>query len=261
MSRIKYPLLTAIAMSVILCVSPIQLRAAEATDLEVDKRKDDPYERLNRSFFSFNDGFDNYLMKPVAKGYDAIMPDPFSRGVTNFFNNLAEPQNVMNAALQGKLGQAGKSTLRFLINTTLGIGGLFEVAKHGGLKQHREDFGQTLAVWGVEESSYFVIPILGPSSTRDTVGIVVDFFTYPLLYMDNRQLRNWLYVLFLVDRRANLLVASDVLDEAAGEYRYEFIREAYWQNRKNDIYDGDPPLELPYMIDEPPADNQSEPRP
>lgn len=268
MPRITCLLLTVITMSLVLCAIPVQLWAAEAqvaaTDTQAvaaDNSKDDPYERLNRSFFSFNDGFDKYLMKPVGKGYNAIMPQPLSRGVTNFFNNLAEPQNILNAALQGKFRQAGKSTFRFFINTVFGIGGLFEVAKHSGLKRHREDFGQTLAVWGVKESSYFVIPILGPSSTRDTVGVVVDFFTYPLLYMDNRQLRNWLYVLFLADRRANLLVATDVLDEAAGEYRYEFIREAYRQNRENAIYNGNPPLELPYLLEDDPSGDQTEVRP
>lgn len=168
---------------------------------------------------------------------------------------------MFNATLQGKLSQAASSTVRFVINTTLGIGGLFDVARHGGMKPHKEDFGQTLAVWGMKGSSYFVIPILGPSSVRDTVGEVVDFFTYPLLYMDNRQLRNWLYVLYLTDRRANLLVATDVLDEAAGEYRYEFVREAYWQNRKNVIYDGNPPLDLPYLIEDDAANDQSEVRP
>jgi phospholipid-binding lipoprotein MlaA len=259
MSRIKYFLPAVIAICVLAGTGSTQIIAAEpavATELNSD-----PYERLNRNLFAFNDGLDRYLMKPVSKGYDTIMPVPLSRGITNFFNNLGEPRTVFNAALQGKLVQAASSTVRFVINTTLGVGGLFDVARHGGMKPHKEDFGQTLAVWGVKGSSYFVIPILGPSSVRDTTGEIVDFFTYPLLYMDNRQLRNWLYVLFLVDRRANLLIATDVLDEAAGDYRYEFVREAYWQNRKNVIYDGNPPLGLPYLLEDDAASDQLEVRP
>ncbi|MFV1998205.1 MAG: VacJ family lipoprotein, partial [Acidiferrobacterales bacterium] len=221
----------------------------------------DPYERLNRNLFTFNDGLDRYLMKPLSKGYDTITPGPVSRGITNFFNNLGEPRNVLNAALQGKLTQTASSTVRFLINTTLGIGGFFDVARYGGMKPHKEDFGQTLATWGMEGSSYVIIPVLGPSSVRDVIGELVDFFTYPLLYYNDRGVRNALYVLYLTDRRANLLIATEVLEEAAGEYRYEFVREAYWQNRKNVIYDGNPPLDLPYLLEDEPAGDESEVRP
>lgn len=258
MTRFKYFLLAAIAISVLAVGGPTQLYAAEPT---VAKLNDDPYERLNKKLFSFNDGLDRYLMAPAARGYDAITPGPIGRGVTNFFNNLGEPQVVFNDVLQGKMGQAASDTSRFLVNTTLGIGGLFDVAKYFGIKRHKEDFGQTLAVWGVKRSSYFVIPILGPSSVRDGVGELVDFFTYPLLYYQDAGVRNGLYVLFLVNRRANLLSATDVLSEAAGDDRYEFVREAYWQNRKNEIYDGDPPMELPYMIEDDPAASEAGDRP
>jgi phospholipid-binding lipoprotein MlaA len=211
----------------------------------------DPYIRLNKKVFSFNDNLDRYFFEPVARGYDFVMPNVAIRGVTNFFNNLEEPRIVMNGLLQGKFGQAVGDTFRFLINTTVGIGGLFDVAKHAGLPRHEEDFGQTLAVWGAKESKYFVIPLLGPSSLRDTTGQVVDFFTYPLLYYHDATVKWAMYGLLLINRRANLLTATDVLSEAAGEDRYEFMRESYFQNRKNQIYDGNPPLDLPYMIDEP----------
>ena len=258
MTRFKYFLLAAVAISALAASGPTPLYAAGPT---AAKLNDDPYERLNKKLFSFNDGLDRYLMAPAARGYDAVTPGPIGRGVTNFFNNLGEPRVVFNDALQGKLGQAVSDTVRFVVNTTLGIGGLFDVANYFGIKRHQEDFGQTLAVWGVKRSSYFVIPVLGPSSVRDGVGELVDFFTYPLLYYPDAGVRNGLYVLFLVNRRANLLGATDVLGEAAGDYRYEFMREAYWQNRKHEIYDGDPPLELPYMIEDDPAAVDAEDRP
>jgi phospholipid-binding lipoprotein MlaA len=213
----------------------------------------DPYESMNRSTQHFNEELDRKIFEPLARGYNKIMPAPVSRSVTNFFNNLEEPRIVLNGLLQGKFHQAASDTIRFFINTTVGIGGLFDVAKHGNLPRHEEDFGQTLAVWGMKESSYFVIPLLGPSSFRDATGQVVDFFTYPLLYYHDEVVKWSLYGLLLVDRRANLLTATDVLYEAAGEDRYEFMREFYFQIRKNQIYDGNPPLDLPYMIDEDPA--------
>ncbi len=213
----------------------------------------DPYQRLNKKVFRFNDGLDRYLFEPVARGYDFIMPSPLMRGVTNFFNNIEEPRIILNGLLQGKAKQAVRDTVRFAFNTTLGIGGLFDVAKHLGLERHDEDFGQTLAVWGAKESSYFVIPVLGPSSIRDTTGEIVDLFTYPLLYYHDAPVRWTLYGLMLVNRRANLLSATDVLSEAAGEDRYEFVRESYYQSRKNQIYDGNPPLDLPYMMEEEPG--------
>lgn len=258
MPRFKYLLLAAIAINVIVDAGSTRLLAAEPTDSATTRLNDDPYERLNKKLFSFNDSLDRYLMKPVAKGYDVVTPGPVGRGITNFFNNLGEPRVVLNDVLQGKPGQAVSDSVRFLLNSTLGIGGLFDVAKHFGLKRHNEDFGQTLAVWGVKRSSYFVIPVLGPSSVRDSIGELVDFFTYPLIYYHDTGVSSGLYVLRLVNRRANLLNASDILDEAAGDYRYEFVREAYWQNRKNEIYDGNPPLELPYMIEDEPVDGQPE---
>jgi len=211
----------------------------------------DPYIRLNKKVFSFNDGLDRYFFEPVARGYAFVLPNVAVRGVTNFFNNLEEPRIVMNGILQGKITQAVGDTLRFLINTTVGIGGLFDVARHAGLQRHDEDFGQTLAAWGAKESNYFVIPLLGPSTLRDATGQVVDFFTYPLTYYKDATVRWVMYGWLLVNERANLLIATDVLTEAAGDDRYEFLRESYLQNRKNQIYDGNPPLDLPYMIDEP----------
>ena len=220
---------------------------------KTDIANEDPYERLNKKVFSFNDGLDRYFFEPVARGYDFVMPNFAIRGVTNFFNNLEEPRIVMNGLLQGKFKQAASDTFRFLINTTVGIGGLFDVAKHTGMPRPEDDFGQTLAVWGAKKSSYFVIPLLGPSSLRDATGQVVDFFTYPLTYYPDATVKWAMYGLLLINRRANLLTATDVLSEAAGEDRYEFMRESYFQNRENQIYDGNPPLDLPYMIDNPPA--------
>lgn len=257
MSRFKYLLLTVIATGVLAGAGATRLYAAEPI---TTKSNGDPYERLNKKLFSFNDDLDRYLMKPVSKGYDAITPGPIGRGVTNFFNNLGEPRVVINGILQGKLGQAVSDSVRFLVNTTIGLGGLFDVAKYFKIKRHDEDFGQTLAVWGLKRSSYFVIPVLGPSSVRDSIGELVDFFTYPLFYYQDAGVRSGFYILQLVNRRANLLIATDILDEAAGGYRYEFVREAYWQNRKNEIYDGNPPIELPYLLEDDPVSGSSEDR-
>lgn len=254
----KYILLATITACVVIDGSFTPLLAAEQPSAVTPDLSNDPYERLNKKVFSFNDGLDKHLLKPVAKGYNTVTPSPVGRGVTNFFNNLGEPRVIINDVLQGKIGQAASDTLRFAINTTVGIGGIFDVAKHAKLKRHKEDFGQTLAKWGVKRSSYFVIPLLGPSSVRDTFGELVDFFTYPLVYFPDTRVSSGLYVLQLVNRRANLLNASDILDQAAGEYRYEFVREAYRQQRNNEIYDGEPPLDLPYMLDDEEPDLNSE---
>jgi phospholipid-binding lipoprotein MlaA len=223
------------------------------------KGNSDPYETANKVVFKFNEGLDQDFLKPFAEGYVRVTPTPFRRGVTNFFNNIEEPRIIMNDLLQGKVGHALGDTFRFAINTTIGIGGLFDIAKHAGLKRHEEDFGQTLAVWGVKESSYVMLPVLGPSTTRDTVGQIVDFFTYPLFYYHDAAVQWGLYGLLLINKRANLLTATDVLSEAAGEDRYEFIRESYFQSRKNQIYDGNPPLDLPYLIEEEPGGSSGAP--
>lgn len=208
----------------------------------------DPLERFNRAMFTFNEHFDRYLMKPVAKGYRAVVPSVVRRGVANFFGNLGEPITAVNNLLQGKPQQAGADTARFLINSTLGVFGFVDVATHLGLQKNDEDFGQTLAVWGVSDGPYLVLPILGPSSFRDAFGMAVDYYyLYPPAYAGSST-RSKLVVGSTVSTREQLLDASDILEQAAGEDPYVFLREFYRQRRRHLIYDGGPPLEVPEFL-------------
>lgn len=227
----------------LVCSSNILAADAPKKSALADDATHDPLIKVNKGVYSFNSGIDNGLLKPVARGYEAVMPGPVSHGVTNFFQNLSEPRVMLNSLLQGKLDRAGISLARFVINTTVGVGGLMDLAKGSGAPYQDEDFGQTLGVWGWEDGSYIMLPLLGPSNVRDTVGQVVDFFTYPLLYYPDAPLRNGLFVLRFIDQRANLLNATDIVDEAAAGQDYEFVREAYEQRRKSQIHDGAPPLE------------------
>jgi phospholipid-binding lipoprotein MlaA len=208
----------------------------------------DPLERFNRAMFTFNEHFDRYLMKPVAKGYRAVVPRVVRRGVANFFSNLGEPITIVNDLLQGKPRQAGSDSARFLINSTLGVFGLIDVATHMGLQKNDEDFGQTLAVWGVGDGPYLVLPILGPSNFRDGFGRAVDYYYfYPPAYGDSGT-RSKLAVMGAVSTRAQLLDATDILEQAAGEDPYIFLREFYRQRRRHLVHDGSPPLEVPEFL-------------
>jgi phospholipid-binding lipoprotein MlaA len=202
----------------------------------------DPLEDFNRAMYSFNDGLDRALVKPLAKGYNAIIPGPVNRGVTNFFNNIDDVTSAVNNLLQFKIGRALSDVSRVMVNTTVGVAGLFDVASNLNIPRYDEDFGQTLGTWGVASGPYIVLPIVGPSSGRDTVGWVVDWFTNPIYYLEDDTVRWGLYGLRFVDRRADLLNASRVLDEAALD-PYAFVRDAYLQKRQNDVFDGNPPEE------------------
>ena len=205
----------------------------------------DPLEGFNRAMYVFNENFDRYLLKPVAKGYRAVTPAFARRGLANFFGNLYEPVNMVNNLLQGKLADGASDFGRFAINSTLGIYGLFDVATHIGLDRHDEDFGQTLGVWGMGEGPYLVLPILGPSSFRDAFGEVPDWYLYPTQYMEERSTADKLWVGRLVVRREQLLDATDILEQAAGTDPYVFVREAYRQRRRSMIFDGNPPTPPP----------------
>jgi len=202
----------------------------------------DPFENYNRTMYSINDTLDKAIIKPAAQGYDAVLPDAIERGVSNFFSNLNEITVILNDLLQLKFGQAIDDTGRFLLNSTVGIAGIFDVAGYAGYESHDEDFGQTLGVWGVEQGAYIVLPFFGPSTTRDTVGLVGDIFTDPVTYVDDAGARNALVALKVLDARANLLGVEKVLEEAA-EDKYSYVRDAYLQRRENLVYDGNPPEE------------------
>lgn len=200
-----------------------------------ERHPDDPWEGFNRKVFAFNEVVDRYALKPAAQGYRFITPDPVETGVGNFFSNLGEIRTTLNSLLQGKGGNAGVSTGRFLINTTVGIGGLFDVATRMDITGREEDFGQTLGAWGVGEGAYLVLPLLGPSTVRDTAGLPVDAYAYPLTYVEDDTVRYSLRALQIIDARAGLLDQEALI---SGD-RYTFIRDAYLQQRRFEVNDGE----------------------
>jgi len=231
-----------IALTISGCASH-KTKPADVASHEQDTRNDDPLEPLNRDVYRFNVAADKTLLMPVAKGYDKATKGPVRKGISNFFQNLGEPRVAINSFLQGKLNQGMTSLARLFINSTFGLGGMIDVAGFSGAPFHDEDFGQTLAVWGWRKSNYVMLPVLGPSSARDTLGVVVDFFSYPLLYYNHEPARTGLYVLRIVDTRANALNTTDILNTAAGDQEYQFVREAYRQHRESEIRNGKPKLE------------------
>jgi phospholipid-binding lipoprotein MlaA len=209
----------------------------------------DPIEPVNRQIFEVNEALDRGVFKPVAEAYRAVLPDPVQTGIRNFFSNLWEPWTALNQVLQGKFALAGSDGLRFLTNSTIGVAGIFDVASDWDLPKHSEDFGQTLAVWGIPFGPYIVLPILGPSSVRDGLGLVIDNFAYVPWQLPSWAKFNhpdgWRWTLVSLDfinLRASYLDAINVLEEAAID-RYAFFRDAYFQRRRNQIYDGNPPPE------------------
>jgi len=209
----------------------------------------DPMESFNRGVYEFNDAFDKSLGKPVAQAYAKYIPGGVRRSVSNFFSNLWEPSSMINALLQGKLQIAASTTGRFLINSTAGLLGLFDVASKLGVMEHEEDFGQTLAVWGVPDGPYLMMPFLGPSNVRDLTGLTVEWFgtdLVPVLFEDGVM---WgMVAVRLLDSRASVLGIDDTLDLQIDPYL--FLREGYRQSRLIQIYDGVPPeQEDPFEAD------------
>ena len=198
----------------------------------------DPIESLNRAIFKFNTGLDNVVFKPLAKGYRTVVPGPVDKGISNFFGNIEDVVTAINGLLQFKFRQGGADALRVVVNSTVGILGFIDVASNMGLEKHDEDFGQTLGYWGMGSGPYLVLPVIGPSTVRDTTGLLVDATTFdPLFQVDHVPTRNSLKFVKAVDRRADLLGASSVLEEAALD-KYNFLKESYFQQRENEINDG-----------------------
>lgn len=199
----------------------------------------DPLESFNRGVFTFNDTLDKAVVKPVAQGYNKVMPDLAKTLVINFFSNLDDVVVTVNDFLQFKFAQGFSDGARVMVNSTIGIGGLIDVASTN-LEKHNEDFGQTLGYWGIKSGPYLVIPVLGPSTLRDSIGDLGDSQVSPIARTQHVRTRNQMYVTKAVKRRAQLLTEESVLDGAIID-RYTFIRDAYLQRRENRVYDGNPP--------------------
>jgi phospholipid-binding lipoprotein MlaA len=202
----------------------------------------DPIESLNRGIYKFNDTVDKAVAKPVAQGYSAVVPPPVRLMVGNFFSNLDDIIITVNDLLQFKIKQAISDSGRILVNSTVGIYGVADVASAVGMEKHNEDFGQTLGYWGVGSGPYIVLPILGPSTLRDSVGLYADSRPSKLRRVSHMRTRNQLYLTKAIDTRSQLLEQEKVIEEAAID-PYEFIRDAYLLRRQSLVYDGNPPRE------------------
>ena len=200
----------------------------------------DPIEPINRGIYSFNSTFDHYLLKPIAKGYDAVVPGLVKTGVSNVFQNMSDAQSLVSDALQLKGAKFGDDLGRVMLNTTFGIGGIFDLATQLGVERGNEDIGQTLGYWGIGAGPYLVIPFLGPSSLRDAVGRFGDSKLNPLSYVSSVPVRNSLTGLSVVDARVGLFPAEDLLNQASLD-KYTFLRSAYLQRRQSLVLDGKRP--------------------
>ena len=211
----------------------------------------DPIEPVNRAIFAFNEGLDRHVAEPVARAYDNNAPEPVKRGIGNFFRNLRQPIDVVNALLQAKFKQAFFQTGRFVLNSTVGVLGFIDVATPQGIPRQVEDFGITLAHWGIPPGPYIVLPIMGPSNLRDTVGIVGDGFADPIYAVEYTNMDEWeklsveipLKTVQFISKRAELIQAIDAARMASVDY-YFTLQGAYYQSRRADFYGGKPPSDI-----------------
>lgn len=199
----------------------------------------DPWEPMNRTLYQVNTSIDKVTTKPLARGYQKIVPSPVRSGVSNFFRNLTTPRSALNNFLQGKPKRGFSELGRFLFNSSLGVGGLFDIATAGGMEEYREDFGQTAAVWGVPDGPYVMLPFLGPQTLRDALLMPLDTLSQPLYHYENTSARDKLMVLQIIDLRQSLLTAEKFLEDSKDPYIT--LRESYLQNRAYEVHDGDPP--------------------
>lgn len=224
-----------------LTTTAVALLVGCASTQEIQGDDTDALESYNRAMFAFNDAVDKAVFKPVAKVYRRVLPEPVTTSVGNFFSNLNDVVVLVNSLLQFKLHQAAMNSSRIVFNTTFGVAGLFDVATRMELPKQREDFGQTLGYWGFGEGPYLVLPFLGPSTVRDSVGLIGDFFTNPITWATDSNAVAWgLWGLDLVNRRSELLrIERALADEQIDPYSFQ--RGAYLQQRRNLVYDGNPP--------------------
>jgi phospholipid-binding lipoprotein MlaA len=220
----------------LLALAAICSLAACATIPEGVKDKRDPFQSYNRAMYKFNTAVDNKALKPVALAYVRVLPQPARRSINHFFTNLSYPRTVVNDLLQGKLRDSGSDLARFVVNSVLGLG-FFDPAASMGLEQHNEDFGQTFGKWGVPAGPYLVLPVLGPSTVRDTMGRVPDEYLNGRHYIKNRSLKYGLVAIDAVDTRANLLDTDTLL--SSNFDNYAFMRNAWLERRNYLTHDGD----------------------
>ena len=233
MTSIKLPFLAAIVASGFVLLSGCASTTAP---------KADPFESVNRATYAFNDTLDTAVLKPIAKGYDTVTPGFIRAGVSNLFMNIGDVATALNNLLQGKGVEAASDAGRFLVNSTIGVLGLFDLATPMGLDKHNADFGQTLGKWGVGSGPFLMLPLMGPATLRDAVGRPVDAYAGYFRYVNHIPTRNVAFGVEIIDLRANLLGASTTLDTAALD-KYQFVRDAYLQRRLRSIYDGKVPQE------------------
>ena len=214
----------------------------------------DPWQNWNRKVFAFNESLDEKILKPVATGYAKVVPQFVRRSVDNFFANAADAWSAVNNVLQGKGEPAFTDVVRFTTNTVFGFFGILDIASEFGLKHHYEDFGQTLGYWGFGAGAYIVWPLLGPSTVRETAALPLNRIVSPALYINNGGYQFGIVGLQIINTRANLLGASQVIDDIALD-KYTFVRDAYLQRRRSLIFDGDAPEEpeAPSTTDNTPA--------
>ncbi len=228
----------------LLCALCIALPSLSRAQEEIT----DPFEGMNRGIFWFNERVDRYFLAPIAEGYDYVVPDPIQKGVGNFFENLSYPKYLVSDLVQLKFSEAASHTGRFLINTTLGVGGIFDIAKDLGLEREEEDFGIALAYHGVPSGPYLVLPLLGPSNVRDAVGKVVDTLVHPFMILSYTDVRAGITDpiayggrgLDIVQTRVDFDEAIKAGRESSFDY-YLFLQGAYTQYRRGVLYDGNLP--------------------
>ena len=233
--RIAFVIALMVSLAACSSVPNQDFAAADGEAAAPVAKNPDPWEGFNRQMYRFNDVLDRAILKPAAKGYKAVTPDPVEHGVTNVFANLGEVSTILNSVLQWKWKSAAHSTGRFVVNSTIGLVGILDVAQRVGLeKTDGEDFGQTLATWGVGSGPFVVLPFFGPSTIRDGLGSAVDWYVDPVTHVEDTEANYALKALRTVDARARLLEVEEL---ASGD-RYSFIRDAYLQRRDYLINDG-----------------------
>ena len=231
---------TSIRQTAVALIIALSLGACAGTQSLHTDPENDPWEGFNRKMHRLNSNLDTAVARPVAKVYQKVIPKPIKKGVSNFFRNIDYPVTFINQVLQGKFKESGISTGRFFINSTVGLLGLFDPASKMGIADFDEDFGQTLAKWGYEDSRYLVLPLFGPSTLRDGMGRSIYGYAHPVSYWVREDHFYTPLVLDMVQTRAAFLNQDDAMDEAYDAYT--LIRDAWLQNRQYKIYDGEPPL-------------------